>query len=155
MRETIGDLWTFHDEGKWIVITTNIGWKSDGTNPMGAGIAKQAAARFGGLPLWYGTKCKRFGAATAVQIYKPGKLILFPTKALDPSRPWLSWKADSDIKLITRSVKQLAKLIEVVDIDGDIGIPMVGCQNGNLSSEDVLPILRNYLDDRFVLVHYT
>lgn len=153
MREQYGNIWTFHQEGRWIVITTNIGFKKDGTNPMGAGVAKQAAERFEDLPAWYGDKCRRFGANTAVTIYKPGKLILFPTKPLGKNMPWMSWKQDSSLDLIRRSTKQLAYIIEnKKEIFGDIGIPLVGCQNGNLRRKMVMPILRRFLNDRFVLI---
>lgn len=154
MREQIGNIWTWHQEGRWIVITTNIGWKKDGSNPMGAGIAKQAAERFEGLPEWYGKKCRKYRENTAVQVYRDGRLILFPTKALDIDRPWMSWKQDSSLDLIRRSTKQLSAMIDILDdeIFGDIGVPLVGCQNGNLRRKDVIPILQKYLDDRFVLI---
>lgn len=154
MRHKYGDLWTFHKEGRWVVVTTNIGWKKDGTNPMGAGVAKKAADLYEDLPAWYGAKCRKYGADTAVQVYKPGKLFLFPTKPLDESQPWMSWSRDSSIALIRRSAKQLAAVVEVLGdkIFGDIGIPLVGCQNGNLNRKDVIPILDQYLDDRFVLI---
>lgn len=154
MRETYGNLWTFHQEGRWVVVTTNIGWKKDGTNPMGAGVAKHASDLYEDLPAWYGAKCRKFGADTAVQVYKPGKLLLFPTKPLDESQPWMSWKQDSSTDLIRRSAKQLAAVVELMGnkIFGDIGIPLVGCQNGNLKRRDVMPILNRYLNDRFVLI---
>lgn len=154
MREQTGNLWTFHQEKRWIVITTNIGFKKDGTNPMGAGVAKQAAEKYEDLPAWYGKKCKKYRADTAVQVYRPGKLFLFPTKPFDPSQPWMSWKQDSSLDLIRRSAKQLAAVVEKLgdEIFGDIGIPLVGCQNGNLRRRDVMPILKEYLDDRFVLL---
>ena len=154
MREITGDLWTFHQEGRWVVITTNIGWKKDGSNPMGAGVAKKAADLYEDLPLWYGKKCKKYTTNTAVQVYKPGRLFLFPTKALDENKPWMSWNQDSSLQLIRRSAKQLAAVVDVLGnkIFGDIGIPLVGCQNGNLRRKDVLPILREHLNDRFVLI---
>jgi len=152
MREIFGNLWTFHKEKRWVVVTTNIGWKKDGTNPMGAGVAKKAADLFEDLPRWYGEKCKKYTDATAVQMYKPAKFFLFPTKKLDKSQPWASWQQDSSVELIERSTKQLAYLVKHFKIFGDIGIPLVGCQNGNLREKDVMPILEEYLDDQFVLV---
>ncbi len=151
MLTRVGNIWDFHDEKRWIVITTNIGWKKDGTNPMGAGIALSASDKYPELPCWYGKRCKKYGADTAVAVYKPGRLILFPTKPLNLSQPWMSWKSDADIDLIRRSTIQLAKLAEVINIGTKIGLPLVGCENGNLRAKQVLPILRQYLDDRFVL----
>ena len=151
MIEKIGNIWSFHAEKRWIVITTNIGWKKDGTNPMGAGIARAAADKYPELPGWYGSRCERYGADTAVTIYKPGKLILFPTKPLNEEQPWMSWKSDADLVLIRRSTRQLAKLIDIVNLGTQVGLPLVGCENGNLHAKQVLPILRQYLDDRFIL----
>lgn len=152
MRELSGDIWDFHDEGRWVVITTNIGWKKDGSNPMGAGLAKRASSIYEDLPHWYGRRCKKYLSNTSVCLYRPGKLIMFPTKALDEDKPWMSWKQDSSIDLIRRSTKQLPVLVDRCKLFGDIGVPLVGCQNGNLPRRSVLPILHKYLDDRFVLI---
>jgi len=151
MIERVGNIWNFHDRRKWIVITTNIGWKKDGSNPMGAGIARAAAGIDPDLPIWYGKKCQKFGANTATLPYRKKKFILFPTKPLDEDKPWLSWQQDSDIDLIRRSTIQLARLIDILEADM-IVLPMVGCANGRLRPKQVLPVLRQYLDDRFVLV---
>jgi hypothetical protein len=150
-----GNIWDHHAEGGWIVITTNIGWKNDGTNPMGAGIAKTAADKYPELPLWYGKKCRKFEADTAVLPYKPGRLFLFPTKPL-AEQPWMSWKQDSSLELIRQSTQQLVLWLEILQKDGlkfikPIGVPMVGCQNGNLKPKQVVPILEKYLTDKFVL----
>lgn len=156
MLEQNGDIWTWWAEKRWIVITTNIGWKSDGANPMGAGTAKDAARKYPELPKWYGEKCQKYGANIAVTPYVQGRLFLFPTKALNEEQPYLSWKDDSSIDLIRRSTKQLQALVEELVARGSfiskVGVPLVGCKNGNLSRRDVLPILHKYLDDRFVLL---
>lgn len=155
LRKT-GDIWSYHAEGCWIVITTNIGWRNDGRNPMGAGIAAQAATFFPDLPLWYGHRCLKYGKDTAVCPYPDAKFILFPTKPLNIENPWLSWQADSDLVLIERSAIQLQKLGEILrnvnENIGPIALPMVGCQNGRLLPEVVRPILARRLDDSFILV---
>lgn len=155
MIEKIGNIWTHHAEGGWIVITTNIGWKKDGCNPMGAGIAKAAADKYPKLAEWYGAKCKKFRDETAVLPYRAGRLFLFPTKPL-ADQPWLSWQQDSDLELIRKSASQLVVWVDIFKNKGmhlvkPVGIPLVGCENGNLRKKQVLPILRKYLDDRFVL----
>lgn len=157
MRQELGNLWRHHDDGCWVVVTTNIGWKKDGSNPMGAGVAKEAAKRFPDLPEVYGARCKRYKETTAVWPFSPGKLILFPTKPFDAKQPWLSWQNDSDYGLVERSTKQLAKLVKVLRDDHGIHIPkvalpMVGCGNGNLKKKRVIQILLRHLDDTFVLV---
>ena len=157
MIETVGDIWEFYYEVRWIVITTNIGWKKDGNNPMGAGIAKEAAAMFPELPKWYGERCRKYGGSTAVINYDPARFFLFPTKPLDPDKPWLSWMGNSSLGLITKSTKQLVALVDILSKKDyfftKIGLPMVGCSNGRLDKKHVLPILHKYLDDRFVLLH--
>jgi hypothetical protein len=123
---------------------------------MGAGTAKVAAEKCPELPGWYGRKCKTYKGETAVTVYKPGRMFLFPTKPLDEDQPWLSWKNDADLNLIKRSAKQLAALVTELTSRGSfftkIGVPLVGCQNGNLNRRDVVPILKEFLDDRFVLL---
>lgn len=156
MKTEIGNLWDHHDRGRWVVVTTNIGWKNDGSNPMGAGVAKIAANRFPELPNKYGPRCKKYGANTAVWPFSPGKLILFPTKPLNENQPWLSWKNNSDYSLIKRSTKQLVKLVDMLRQRGKflpvVVLPMVGCGNGNLEPKCVTRLLEKYLDDTFILV---
>jgi len=154
MLERTGSLWDHHNDGGHIVITTNIGWKKHKINPMGAGVAKIAANMYPELPGWYGNRCWKYGEKTAVCYYETGRIFLFPTKPMY-MKPWLSWMNDSDIDLIRRSSVQLAKLVDVLTERGhclgDIVLPLPGCGCGNLRSEDVLPIIKQYLDDRFVL----
>lgn len=155
MLTQVGNIWNHHADQRPIVITTNIGWKRDGSNPMGAGIAAQASSTFPELPMWYGKRCQKYKASTAVCLYRPANLILFPTKALDIVKPWMSWQADSDINLIVRSAIQLQKLVDILkerkELFSQVGLPLVGCENGNLSAKQVLPILNRYLDDTFIL----
>ena len=159
MIERVGDLWNYHSEGKWVVVTTNIGWKKNGSNPMGAGLARTAAEKYPELPGWYGHRCKKYGEDTAVCYFESGRLILFPTKPLNEEQPWLSWQQDADLALIKRSTIQLQKLGEILQdkgtVFGNIGVPLVGCLNGNLGPRQFLPILRHYLDDRFILLEHS
>ena len=156
MKRKTDSLWRHHDEGRWVVITTNIGWKKDGDNPMGAGVAKEAAKRFPDLPTIYGVRCQKYRCDTAVWPFEPGKLILFPTKPLNSNQPWLSWKNNSDYGLIEKSAKQLAYLVFILRERGKflstVTLPMVGCGNGNLNPKRVTQILEKYLDDTFLLV---
>lgn len=155
MKQGSGDIWTLHKEGHWIVVTTNIGWKKDGSNPMGAGIAKTAADKYPDLPVWYGERCKKYRTNTAVAAYKNGRIFLFPTKPFNEEQPWLSWKSDSSIELIERSSRQLVRLVDILSNRGlfipRVGLPLPGCGNGNLTQRQVIPIISNILDDRFIL----
>lgn len=172
MRELVGNIWD-HWQKKWLVVTTNIGWKPTpepgdvgakvGPNPMGAGLAKDLAERVPSAPSFYGQWCFKYKALTPT-VWHPEGFVLLPTKALDPEKPWLSWRAKSNIVLIERSLRELAamklpdraRLSEIykgAPIDNDeVLVPLVGCKNGQLTEKQVLPLMQEILDDRFVLV---
>ena len=79
-------------------------------------------------------------------------LILFPVKPLNPEKPWLSWQGMADPVLIEQSAIQLA---DWTKHRGErlIALPLVGCGNGGLGEEVVLPILHYHLSaSRFILV---
>lgn len=153
MLETEGDIWDFHGEA-WIVITTNIGWNKKGDNIMGAGLALQAANRFPEIKRSYGEYCKKWGTEAAVALFAPpARLLLFPTKELNPQAPHLSWKNDSSIPLIKRGLEHLKRLGDTI-LEGDVAVPLLGCQNGRLNPDDVIPLIKSVLtDDRYILVH--
>lgn len=157
MVERMGSITTWMSEKRWAVIPTNIGWKRDGSNPMGTGVALAAADMYPELPAWYGARCQKYQKDTAVCPYYMGHLILFPTKPFNFREPWMSWKSPSDLDLIVRGVAQLHKLVEVLTerkmVLGEVALPLVGCGAGGLDRAEVLPILRR-LDDRFVLLEY-
>lgn len=156
LTNTSDCIWDWYgSENGWIVITTNIGWKKDGCNPMGAGIAKTAAELCPELPEWYGKRCAKYQGHTAVAAYMPARMFCFPTKPFDPKQPWASWRNDSNLDLIRRSCRQLMKLVDTLTERGvlinKVGLPLPGCGNGNLSPSVVKPIIADILDDRFVL----
>lgn len=156
MREVKGDIWEFYYQMKWIVIPTNIGWKKDNSNPMGSGIAKQAAEMFPDLPYWFGERCIKYRSETAVAPYEQGRLFIFPTKPLDEDKPWMSWSNVPSAALISRSAKQLMALVKIFEKTKqynlkEIAIPLLGCGYGELKKADVMPLLNKYFDDRFVL----
>jgi hypothetical protein len=149
VREASGNIWDWIAKGACIVIPTNIGWRSDGANVMGAGLAAQAKYRYPGIDHWYGLHCRTnsrmYGHCVAQHPQHP--LIFFPTKALDPGHPALSWRRSSDLITIVQSLTALKR------ISGEIALPLVGCGNGGLPLESVLPLLQSRLDDdRFTLV---
>lgn len=122
---------------------------------MGAGLAKTAADKFPALPRWYGKRCKQFGERTAVTPYFDGRMFLFPTKPLDENQPWMSWQGKANLQLVARSAKQLAALLPIVRKRlplARVAIPLVGCGAGDLRPAHVVPLLRKFLSDDFVLV---
>ncbi len=148
IRTERGNIWDYHATHH-VVIPTNIGYRRDGRNVMGRGLAAQAAKRFSALPRWYGEYCRTFGEGTPIVIYPEGRLILFPVKPLNKESPWLSWKASADLKLIERSAEQLARVV----IEDPVAVSLVGCGNGGLDMSDVRPILDRHLSaKKFVLV---
>ncbi len=174
MREWGGDIWD-RFRRSWIVIPTNIGWKSSktgkpGANVMGAGVALEATKRVPGLAELYGQYCSTHHADSEVTIDLTSALVLFPTKPLNEQNPALSWKNKSTLELVAKSARELAqaawicrKTIEQLSLpeenqpqleDDDVYLPYVGCGSGGLSSKQVLPLLHSILSDRFVLVHY-
>jgi SPP1 gp7 family putative phage head morphogenesis protein len=120
-------------------------------NNMGAGLALQAALRWGELPRWYGAHCKRTAPNTPVVERADLGLIFFPVKPLlDPSDPERSWNQQASLGTIEKSLSELVKL------EGRITLTFPGCGNGGLDRSMVEPLLRRYLtDDRFTVVDRT
>lgn len=145
MKETMGNIWDFHTQGHWIVITTNGNVKSNGEAVMGKGIALECKRRFPTLPSSIGRKIKEEGN---YPFYFPiSRIITFPTKH--------NWWEKADPKLIRRSAALLSQLCnEELSVDIVFPVYMVrpGCASGGLRWDDVRPILEDYLDDRFVVV---
>ena len=145
MKETTGDIWDFHKQGKWIVITTNGTVKNNGEAVMGRGLALQAAKKFPGLALRLGKVIKQTGN----YLHHDGStgLIFFPVKH--------NWWERADMVLIEESTKELLDLFNnhITDYPFPIYLVRPGCGNGKLNWKDVKPILEKYLDDRFVVIN--
>lgn len=152
MIEARGNLWDW-EKSSLLVIPTNIGWKADGRNVMGAGLAKEAAARWHGLAEWYGKFCCEHREDTPVVRYEWSPLILFPVKPMSKLGPAMSWRLFASLELIERSAIQLSRWFEETEWKDSIAVPAVGCGNGRLRETDVIPVLEKHLvDDRFILV---
>jgi len=148
MKTLTGDIWKL-TKTHLIVVPTNIGWNSSGSNIMGKGLAKDAAERYPGIAEWYGDLCKKLGADITVVQYSGTSIILFPVKPFNKQSPWLSWKSKASLELIEKSAKELA---EWPDLD-PIAVPIVGCGAGGLDPSEVRPILERILvGTHFVLV---
>ena len=110
MKRTTGDIWDAPPTDAWIVVPTNVGWKRDGTNVMGSGIAEQAKVKFDDLPHRYGRWCQE--NKDKLFEYNKGKLLCLPVKPLNKKKPWMSWMEDACPKTITFSYDQLKKWAE-------------------------------------------
>jgi hypothetical protein len=142
-----GDLWNYHPND-WIVITTNLGWKQDGSAVMGAGLAKDVDDRYPEVARWYGAKNRwRDTHQPLVDLYHPKKLIMLPTKKLNYAKPFLSWKFDSDVELIEQSLKSMVAEVEKFGAPGiqEVYLSPPGCSNGNLKYGDVSQMLFDVL----------
>ncbi|MGH7181732.1 MAG: ADP-ribose-binding protein [Nitrospiraceae bacterium] len=137
MQGIKGNIWTFHP-ANWIVIPTNGSIKKDGCAVMGRGLALDASRRYPLFPQQLGQVLKQVGNHNAV--WAAFKIITFPVKH--------EWHEEADITLIEESMKNL-----ITVPFGDIYMPRVGCGNGRLKWEDVKPIIEQYVDDRFIIVH--
>jgi hypothetical protein len=143
MKMAKGNIWDWLPT-HYIVVPTNIGWKTNGKNVMGAGVAKQAALKFPDFPAWLG---RNYELGERGISYYQGHLIAFPVKPL-AANPSMSWQNMASLELIEKSTLELCNHASLKDVV----LPLVGCGNGKLKREDVLPILEKYLDYRFTLV---
>jgi hypothetical protein len=158
MRLVLGDLWDLHAAGAWAVVPTNVGWKSNGDNVMGRGLALEARQRWPDLPAWYGSACRR--GLTGIVYHVERRLVMFPTKPLlhraDPAR---SWAGRATLLQITRSAEQLRPWLGTswASQRREVVMPLVGCGNGGLRIKHVVALLQRTLGDveNLRLVAYT
>lgn len=139
MLYTTGDIWKV--DGDWRVIPTNGYVNKKGECVMGRGIALQAKLKYPKLALELGALISIYG--NNAFLLRPYYLISFPVKPV--------WWSRADLNLIDRSCQQLVRLV-IDSKDNRILIPLVGCGNGKLHRDQVLPILEKHLDNRFTLV---
>jgi len=142
MKEVTGNIWDFHQQGHWIVITTNGTVRGDGACVMGKGVASQAKIRFLGLPQKLGKSISKFG--NHLVQFVEYEIITFPVKH--------SWWKKADLVLIERSTQELVEAVDKSGISIPIYMVRPGCGNGGLDWKNVKPIIEKYLDDRFVVV---
>lgn len=124
-------------------ITTNGTINRFGHAVMGRGCALEANKRYKRLSKFLADRIERFG--NRVHLFADidsTDLVTFPVKH--------NWWETADLELIERSAVQLDILVNEYNYTR-IALPMPGCGNGNLSWEEVLPVI-GWLDDRFTLV---
>ncbi len=158
MKEERGNLWEFKKRGHPIAITINGVVKRDSSRlVMGRGCALEAKNRFPDLDLILGDIILRKGYGL-IWLY-PEQIVFFPTK--------YHYKEEADLWLIEHSCQELIKLwnhehtknermLEAEKSEGigsTLYLPRPGCGNGGKDWEtEVKPILKRYLDDRFVVI---
>jgi len=147
MTEISGDVWELYDKGMWLTVTTNGFVKNDGCAVMGAGIAKQAAARIPNLTYYLGAVISVFG--NRVVPFPGRRVISFPVKH--------AWYEKADLTLIEKSALELRELEDsgYLDTYGSYSVAMVrpGCGNGQLEWEQVRSVIAPILEsDRYIIV---
>jgi len=159
MQTIAGDIWGLATAKDAVVVPTNVGWRSDGRNVMGRGLARQAARRWPELPQDYGAFCRKHGRATPIALYPlpTGNrwckmLLLFPVKPLDLERPHLSWLQPANAAYIEAHLMRLAEapgtgILKHLDIaeGARVLVPSLGCGNGGLPESQIVPMLHRHL----------
>lgn len=161
MRICRDDIWDKIRLKYEIVIPVNIGWKSDGTNVMGRGLAKAAAERFPSIAIFLGDLQKNLwtvhrppmGDPRWIMKYPFGPITFFPTKPLNEKQPWMSWSQPSDKKMILKLLKAFPEYADKHGLE-KIAIPLLGAGNGGLDPFEMEKLIRSSIPDdrRFVLV---
>lgn len=143
MKIVKGDIWSFWEQGYYIVIPTNGFVKKNGEAVMGRGLALQTKERFPEFPRVLGERLKVYG--NMVFVFADYKLITFPVKRV--------WLEKASLNLIEESCNALSAIFRynLCSLRTPVYLPKVGCGNGGLNWEDVKPILEKALDDRFIL----
>lgn len=147
MKEIEEDLFEarHRDDVNAIVITTNGFVKNDGRCVMGRGCAKRAKELYPGIDLDLGSNISQYG--NHVYVLRPSTgvspaVVSFPVKDFwsDPAEPWL----------IERSCLELVELVNT-SYWNNIWMVRPGCGAGQLSWEEVKPIIKPYFNDRFTI----
>lgn len=154
MKEVTGNIWDYHKQGNWIVITTNGNINKVGECIMGRGIALEAKKRFPLLPKQlgntiteHGNHVHRFFCLYDFPDAPITKIITFPTKH--------NWWEKSDLALIERSCEELVDTVSMFLHNYElVYLVRPGCNNGQLEWKDVKLVLEKHLDNRFIIVDW-
>lgn len=146
MIEIEGDLWQEARKYDAICITTNGYVKTNGEAVMGRGIALQAAKLYPELPRLLGRELRIWGNVPRLLSFTGQYAIFsFPVKH--------KWNESADLELIAKSCNLM--MIEAnKNRYINVLLPKPGCGNGGLNYEQVRPIIKKLLDDRFYIIDY-
>lgn len=131
-----GDMWSVFNTAKIFMITTNPIRRKDGAVVMGRGIAREAKERFPDLPYHFGRRLESNGNQFVGCISDP--IWYFMVKD--------HWAQPAKLEIIDASVEDcLYKFNEFDGMRVDLNFPGIG--NGQLSREDVLPLMERLPDN--------
>lgn len=128
-----GDLFEYPCKVKVVTINTR--------GVMGAGVALEYRNRFPESFLKYRRLCANGGFTVntlVVQRNGPEWWVLFPTKN--------DWRQPSQLDWIEDNLKKLAKICLDHKVSR-IAMPLLGCLNGRLNIEDVIPLIRTTFEE--------
>ena len=175
MKEIRGNL--FAQEADAICITTNGFVKANGKAVMGRGCAHEATKRWEDIDTALGRHLNTRGNIVGLlvtSLAKPNPLYVmsFPVKPksaacapdhsnvvkhmrrqFKPGDSVPGWACVADPDLIINSAKQLVTIAERTGWT-DIIIPRPGCGAGELSWEEIRPLLEPILDARFSIITF-
>ena len=168
MLQTTGDL--FNHPCDALCITTNGFVKSNGYCVMGKGCAKQLSTYDPNVPRTLGTLIRTNGNITQIIGEYGVPVLAFPVKpisdisnghnAVKHMQPQFAvgaripgWACKADLSIIIDSARALVAL---ADTHGwkQVLLPRPGCGAGELSWNDVYPVLNQILDDRFISITF-
>lgn len=152
-----------------IVITTN-GVVVRGRAVMGRGCALEASTRWPQFPVLLGQHLAQHGNVTGVfdlgdrlvftLPVKPAQVIVGPganniirsmRSRVHPGDVVPGWMSVAQLPLIERSARQLVVLVDRLHIT-KVTLPRPGCGAGELTWQQVRVVLKDILDDRFIVV---
>lgn len=171
MKELQTDLWSLVGKVDVLCITTNGDLRKDGWAVMGKGCAGEANQKWAvGHLLGRLLREKGNFPHPLGLIYPDGsyRLPTTPTGAIDTKILWdvkretagtllmsfptkEHWRDDSNLDLIEHSLILLRGIHDGL-MPATVALPRPGCQNGNLSWDEVRPLVDQYLNDWFWII---
>lgn len=148
MQVVEGDIWEYHAQGAWIIITTNAGLTKSGLAVMGRGVALQASERFPTLRSRLGAALRTIDRSAEAEsipcvAFEDLRIICFPVK-------WTFYD-DAELDLIEASARHCMQLLDEIGI-ATIYSVKPGCGSGHLLWSQVQPILAPIFNDRVTIV---
>ncbi len=164
MQEITGSLFDLPADA--ICITTNGFINASSANTMGRGSAGEAKHRYPGIQMVVGERIRKYGNHVFLltdQIERGEWVLQTPAAWENPilSHALISfptkehWQDPSILKLIEQSAEELLGLAQAFELESVL-LPRAGCgpQTGQLSWDEVRPMLDGILDDRFTAVTF-
>jgi len=137
-----GNIWDEDPIDGYVVVPTNIGWKSNGEAVMGTGLAKLAAERFPELLKEYGRWCKENG--NNIYVNDRLRVICAPIKVLNEDQPHLSWQRPADKKLVMCSYIKIHRLVTDWRDRNNLKCPVLGMGRKDIKREEAIELATQF-----------